>query len=62
MKHLSMTKRFDREAGQGSVEYLGVIVVAVLLIVALAALAGGFGDQIGGFVTDAIDAIGDRLP
>lgn len=32
-----------REAGQGSIEYLGVIVVAVLLVVGLIAAFKGFG-------------------
>jgi hypothetical protein len=32
-----------REIGQGSIEYLGVIVVAVLLVVALVTVFQGFG-------------------
>ena len=46
-----------REAGQGSLEYVGAIAVAALIVAALAALAGGFGGQIGGIITLAINKV-----
>jgi hypothetical protein len=43
-----------REAGQGSLEYVGAIAVAALIVAALGALAAGFGGEIGAIVTSAI--------
>ena len=45
----------SREAGQGSIEYLGVIVVAVLLVVALIAVFRGF--DLGGKIQQQLDQI-----
>lgn len=44
-----------REAGQGSIEYLGVIVVAVLLVVALIAVFRGF--DLGARIQEQLDQI-----
>ena len=62
MKNISMIKRFDREAGQGAVEYLGAVVVAVIIVAALILAVDGFGDTIGGFISDGINSIGESLP
>lgn len=58
MKNISMIKRFDREAGQGAVEYLGAVIVAVVIVAALIAAVAGFGDTIGGFIDQGIQRIG----
>ncbi|MGD8148808.1 hypothetical protein [Ornithinimicrobium sp. Y1694] len=39
-----------REAGQGSLEYIGVVIVAVLLVMGIVAAASGWGGEI----TDAM--------
>jgi hypothetical protein len=46
-----------REAGQGSLEYVGAIAVAALIVAALGALAAGFGGQIGAIITAAINKV-----
>lgn len=43
-----------REAGQGSLEYVGMIAVAAIIIVAVAVVAKAAGPQIGAFITAAI--------
>jgi hypothetical protein len=43
-----------RERGQGSLEYVGMIAVAAIIIVAVAAVAKTQGPLIGQFITDAI--------
>ena len=43
-----------REAGQGSLEYVGMIAVAALIIAAVAFVAKAAGPQIGAFITAAI--------
>jgi Ca2+/H+ antiporter len=43
-----------REAGQGSLEYVGMIAVAALIVAAVAFVANAAGPQIGAFITAAI--------
>ena len=43
-----------REAGQGALEYVGMIAVAAIIIVAVAVVAKAAGPQIGAFITAAI--------
>jgi len=43
-----------REAGQGSLEYVGMIAVAAIIIAAVAVVATAAGPQIGAFITAAI--------
>lgn len=45
------------ELGQGSAEYAGVIVVAVLIVTGLVTVAGGWGDEIASKVKERIDSI-----
>ena len=53
---------FDRvrndERGQGSVEYVGIILVVVAIIGVVIAAASGLGDTIVTKLQDAIDGIG----
>ena len=49
---MAPTKR--REAGQGSLEYVGMIAVAALIVAAVALVANAAGPQIGAFITAAI--------
>lgn len=58
MKNTKTVKKFDREAGQGAVEYLGAVIVAVVIVAALIAAVAGFGDQIAGFISEGISRIG----
>lgn len=46
-----------REAGQGSLEYVGMIAVAAIIIVAVAVVAKTAGPQIGAFITAAITKV-----
>jgi hypothetical protein len=46
-----------REAGQGSLEYVGMIAVAALIIAAVALVAKSAGPQIGAFITAAITKV-----
>ena len=62
MTKLNLIKRLDRESGQGAVEYLGVIVVAVIILAAIAVAAPGFASSINGFITDGISKLGEALP
>ena len=50
---------FDRrdDRGQGSVEYVGIILVVVAIIGALVILGPGIGDTIGGKIKDAVGKI-----
>jgi hypothetical protein len=43
-----------RDAGQGSLEYVGMIAVAAIIIAAVAVVATAAGPQIGAFITAAI--------
>ena len=43
-----------REAGQGSLEYVGMIAVAALIIAAVAVIANAAGPQIGEMINAAI--------
>jgi hypothetical protein len=43
-----------RDAGQGSLEYVGMIAVAAIIIAAVALVANAAGPQIGAFITAAI--------
>ena len=43
-----------REAGQGSLEYVGMIAVAAIIIVAVAVVAKTAGPSIGAFITAAV--------
>ena len=58
MTKLNLIKRLDRESGQGAVEYLGVIVVAVIILAALAAVAPDWGANIVQFIDTGIERIG----
>ena len=51
----SVTPAKRREAGQGSLEYVGAIAIAALIVATLAGLAAGFGGDIGGIITTAIN-------
>lgn len=53
------TDRFRGESGQGSVEYVGIIIVVVAIIVAVVAKASGIGDAIATELSDAVKTIGD---
>lgn len=46
------------ERGQGSVEYLGVILVVAAIVLVLIGLAAGWGEAIGAKITEAIDSLG----
>jgi len=50
-----------REAGQGSLEYVGAIAVAALIVAALAGAAAGFGKEIGTVITDAIKKVKEAM-
>lgn len=53
---------FDRvqrdDRGQGSVEYVGIIIVVGLIIAAIITLATPIGTAIGGKIQEAVDGIG----
>lgn len=57
MKNVSMIKKFDREAGQGALEYLGAVVVAVTIVALLITAANGWGGQLVGVMGTAISKI-----
>lgn len=52
----TVTERLQgrRDAGQGSLEYVGMIAVAAIIIAAVAVVATAAGPQIGAFITNAI--------
>ena len=51
--------RFERhDRGQGSVEYVGIIIVVGLIIAAVITFATPIGSAIGQKIQDAVDAIG----
>ena len=54
--HASLVDRVKgrRDAGQGSLEYVGMIAVAAIIIAAVAVVANAAGPQIGAFITAAI--------
>jgi hypothetical protein len=54
--HSSIVDRVKgrRDAGQGSLEYVGMIAVAAIIIAAVAVVATAAGPQIGAFITAAI--------
>lgn len=55
--HVRVIKAIEaREAGQGTLEYVGMIAVAALLVLAVVA-AFGNGDSLGAKVTSAITSI-----
>lgn len=54
------TDRLRRdERGQGAVEYLGVVIVAALIVIAVIAFADDIGDAIGNFIEDRVDEVGE---
>lgn len=59
--HVALACYIDRirksELGQGSAEYAGVIVVAVLLVTALIAGANGWGQTLSGKITEMLGRI-----
>ncbi|PFG34683.1 hypothetical protein [Sanguibacter antarcticus] len=55
----TLGNRFRGEAGQGSVEYVGIIIVVVAIIVAVVAQASGVGDAIATQLTNAVEKIGE---
>ncbi|GAA1176159.1 hypothetical protein GCM10009584_17030 [Ornithinimicrobium humiphilum] len=57
MKISTFLKRFDRESGQGSLEYLGVIIVAVVIVSLLAATAPTWSSSINEVFQSAVDAV-----
>lgn len=57
MKSSTFLKRFDRESGQGSLEYLGVIIVAVVIVSLLAATAPTWSSSIKGVFDSAVTAV-----
>lgn len=57
MKNSTFLKRFDRESGQGSLEYLGVIIVAVVIVSLLAATAPTWSTAINDVFQNAVDAV-----
>lgn len=61
MHKLNLINRLDRESGQGAIEYLGVIVVAVIILAAIAVAAPGFASSINGFISDGITRIGNAV-
>ena len=54
--HSSIVDRVKgrRDSGQGSLEYVGMIAVAAIIIAAVAVVATAAGPQIGAFITAAI--------
>jgi Ca2+/H+ antiporter len=54
--HASLVDRVKgrRDAGQGSLEYVGMIAVAAIIIAAVAVVATAAGPQIGAFINTAI--------
>jgi len=54
----AMRRRFRGEAGQGSVEYVGIIIVVVAIIVAVVAVAPTVGEAIGTQLQNAVESIG----
>jgi Ca2+/H+ antiporter len=50
-----------REAGQGSLEYVAMIGVAVMIVVAIAALATPAGTAMGGLINSAITKVKTAL-
>jgi heme/copper-type cytochrome/quinol oxidase subunit 4 len=53
--------RLEDEEGQTFVEWLGVLAIIVLIVGAVAALAPGLGNAIGGVAQKAIDAVGNKI-
>ncbi|MGO1317560.1 MAG: hypothetical protein ACTMIR_11080 [Cellulomonadaceae bacterium] len=58
-----VTGAFDRlrsdERGQGSVEYVGIIVVVVAIITALVVFGPQIGDAIGGILQNEVEEVGN---
>lgn len=52
----------NSERGQGSAEYAGVIVVAVILVVALTGAAGGWGTTLTSKIGELVDKIFQHMP
>lgn len=48
----------DRESGQSSAEYAGIVIVAVVLVTALIAAAQAWGDQIVALIGEKIASLG----
>lgn len=61
MKNMTYLKRSDRESGQGALEYLGVVVVAALIIAALAVFAPTLAGAINTAFTSAISHVSGLL-
>lgn len=58
MQNTKTVKKFDREAGQGAVEYLGAVVVAVIIVAALIVGVANFGSDIANIISRGIEQIG----
>ena len=62
---MDLLRRMSENRGQGTVEYVGVVVTMALLLGAVAVAAKGWGGDIGGslkgVVKDALGFTGDRL-
>lgn len=59
---VALVRMVDRirnsERGQGSAEYAGVIVVAVLLVLVLIKAAGGWGDNLTQTISSKLEQLG----
>jgi hypothetical protein len=49
--------RLRGELGQGSIEYLGVIIAAALIVLAIIAVASGIGSDIAGGIRDQVENV-----
>jgi len=49
----------NREAGQGAVEYVGIILVVGAIILVLVTFGEDIGNAIGGKITEAVENIGE---
>ncbi|HWH13162.1 MAG TPA: hypothetical protein VNT51_00330 [Miltoncostaeaceae bacterium] len=62
---LDRISRLGDRRGQGTVEYVGIVVTMALLLAAVATAAGGWGNDIGnalkGMLKDAIELATGRL-
>jgi len=53
----TLSERLRREEGQGSIEYLGVVIAAALIVLAIIGVATGIGDDIAGGIGDKVTEI-----
>jgi len=51
---IAVADRLRDQRGQGTVEYVGVVVVVTLLVAAIAGASAGWGDAVGGKIEDGI--------